>query len=76
MRPDFVGAVGIAKIARFRLDPRENRDDEAFYDVVGDDDGVFGCMTLLGCHDVCPKELPLLTQIAYVRRLMVRTGLK
>jgi hypothetical protein len=22
-------------------------------------------MTLLGCHDVCPKELPLQTQIAF-----------
>ncbi len=76
MRPDFVGAVGIAKIARFRIDPREDRDDEAFYEVVGDDDGVFGCMSLLACHDVCPKELPLLTRIAYVRRLMARTGLK
>jgi fumarate reductase iron-sulfur subunit len=76
MRPDFVGAVGIAKIARFRLDPRDDRDDEAFYEVVGDDDGVFGCMSLLGCHDVCPKELPLLTQIAFVRRTMLRAGLK
>jgi fumarate reductase iron-sulfur subunit len=76
MRPDFVGAVGIAKIARFRLDTRDDRDDEAFYEVVGDDDGVFGCMSLLGCHDVCPKELPLLTQIAFVRRTMLRAGLK
>jgi len=33
-----------------------------------DDDGVFGCMSLLGCHDVCPKELPLQTQIAFIRR--------
>jgi fumarate reductase iron-sulfur subunit len=76
MRPDFVGAVGIAKIARFRLDTRDDRDDEAFYEVVGDDDGVFGCMSLLGCHDVCPKELPLLTQIAFVRRTMLRAGLE
>ena len=32
---------------------------------------VFGCMTLLGCHDVCPKQLPLATQIAFLRRKMV-----
>jgi len=31
---------------------------------------------LLACHDVCPKELPLATQIAYLRRKMVREGLK
>ena len=27
------------------------------------------------CHDVCPKNLPLATQIAYVRRQMVKQGL-
>jgi fumarate reductase iron-sulfur subunit len=32
-------------------------------------------MTLLGCHDVCPKQLPLQTQIAYLRRKMVKAGL-
>jgi len=24
----------------------------------------------LACHDVCPKQLPLATQIAYLRRRM------
>ena len=28
MREDFVGAVGLNKIARFRLDPRDTRDDD------------------------------------------------
>ena len=74
MRPDFVGAVGIAKIARFRLDPRDARTDEDYYELIGDDDGVFGCMSLLACHDVCPKDLPLATQIAFIRRKMVKTG--
>jgi fumarate reductase iron-sulfur subunit len=76
MRPDFVGAVGLNKIARFRLDPRDTRSDEDFYELVGNDDGVFGCMSLLGCHDVCPKKLPLATQIAFVRRKMVAIGWK
>jgi fumarate reductase iron-sulfur subunit len=76
MREDFVGAVGINKIARFGMDPRDKRTDADFYELIGDDAGVFGCMSLLACHDVCPKELPLQTQIAYVRRKMVREGLK
>jgi succinate dehydrogenase iron-sulfur subunit len=76
MREDFVGAVGLNKIARFRLDPRDQRTDDDFYELVGDDDGVFGCMSLLGCHDVCPKQLPLQTQIAFVRRKMVALGWK
>jgi fumarate reductase iron-sulfur subunit len=76
MREDFVGAVGLNKIARFRLDPRDARSDDDFYELVGDDDGVFGCMSLLGCHDVCPKQLPLATQIAFVRRKMATIGWK
>jgi fumarate reductase iron-sulfur subunit len=76
MREDFVGAVGLNKIARFRLDPRDTREDADFYELIGDDDGVFGCMTLLGCHDVCPKQLPLQTQIAYMRRKMVAQAWK
>jgi fumarate reductase iron-sulfur subunit len=75
MRPDFVGAVGLNKIARFRLDPRDGRTDEDYYELVGDDNGVFGCMTLLACHDVCPKDLPLQTQIAFVRRKMAAQGM-
>src|SRR5437773_2687148 len=76
MRDDFVGAVGLNKIGRFRLDPRDARTDEDFYELVGDDTGVFGCMSLLACHDVCPKALPLATQIAFIRRKMVGIGWK
>ena len=75
MREHFVGAVGLNRIARFRLDPRDGRSDEDYYALIGDDDGVFGCMSLLGCHDVCPKNLPLQTQIAFLRRKMLVAGL-
>ena len=76
MREDFVGAVGLNKIARFRLDPRDTRSDDDYYELIGDDDGVFGCMSLLACHDVCPKQLPLATQIAFMRRKMAGMGWK
>ena len=75
MRGDFVGAVGMNKIARFRLDPRDNRSDADHYALVGNDDGIFGCLTLLGCTDVCPKDLPLAGQIAFLRRRMLKQGL-
>ena len=71
MREDFLGAVGLNKIARLRLDPRDTRSDAALYDIVGDETGVFGCMTLLACEDNCPKNLTLGTQIAWLRRRMV-----
>lgn len=75
MRENFVGAVGLNKVARYHLDPRDKRSDEEFYEMIGNEDGVFGCMTLLGCEDVCPKDLPLQSKIAYMRRMMLKSAL-
>lgn len=72
MREDFLGAVGFMKVARFEIDPRDQRTDADYYDLIGDDDGVFGCMTLLGCEDTCPKDLPHQSRIAYLRRKMAQ----
>lgn len=72
----FIGAVGMNKIGRVRLDPRDSRDDAAWLELVGDENGVFGCMSLLGCHDYCPKELPLMTQLAFLRRKMLKQALR
>ena len=71
MKEDFVGAVGLNKIARFEVDPRDNRTHDDFYELIGDENGVFGCMSLMGCEDVCPKDLPLQHKIAYIRRKLV-----
>ena len=76
MRPDFLGAAGLNRIARFVMDPRDERTDDAFYELIGTDEGIFGCMSLLACDDVCPKGLSLQTQLAFVRRKMGWTGLK
>jgi len=72
MREDFVGAVGLNRVARFQIDPHDTRTDEDFYELIGDDDGIFGCMSLLACEDHCPKELSLQSKIAYMRRKMVK----
>lgn len=72
MRPNFVGAVGLNRVARFQMDPHDERTDEDFYELVGDDDGIFGCMSLLACEDNCPKHLPLQSKIAYMRRKLVK----
>lgn len=70
MREDFIGAVGLNRIARFRADALDERSDSDFYELIGDDSGIFGCMSLLGCEDNCPKHLPLQNQIAFIRRKM------
>jgi fumarate reductase iron-sulfur subunit len=72
MREDFVGAVGINRTVRFAIDPHDERTDDEFYELIGDDEGVFGCMSLMGCEDHCPKDLPLQSKIAYMRRKMVK----
>ena len=71
MREHFLGAAGFMRIARFHVDSRDKRTDDDWYEIIGDDDGIFGCMSLLGCEDNCPKDLPHQTQIAFLRRKMV-----
>ena len=71
MRPDFVGPVGLNRVARFEVDPHDERTAEDFYELIGDDNGIFGCMSLLACEDHCPKHLPLQNKIAYLRRKLV-----
>ena len=71
MRPDFIGPAGLNRIARFYVDPHDNRTNEDYYELIGDDNGIFGCMSLMACEDHCPKELPLQEKIAYLRRKMV-----
>ncbi|MDP2949704.1 MAG: fumarate reductase iron-sulfur subunit [Chloroflexota bacterium] len=76
MRDDFLGAAGLLRIARFLIDPRDQRTDGDFFEVVGTDEGVFGCVGLLACHDYCPKNLPLMTQLAYLRRKLALASLR
>lgn len=70
-RKDFAGPAGLNRIARFMLDPRDGRSGQDWFDVVASDEGVFGCLGLMACHDICPKDLPLLEVYAYLRRKML-----
>jgi len=76
MRADFVGAAGLNRIARFLIDPRDERSPYQIFEVVGTDEGVFGCIGLMACDDICPMEIPLQQQLALVRRKMAWAGLK
>lgn len=70
MREDFIGATAINRVARFYIDPRDERSPENYYELIGNDSGVFGCMGLLGCEDVCPKKIPLQDQLGIMRRML------
>lgn len=76
MRQDFLGAVSLNRVARFVIDPRDERTDQEYFEIIGTDEGIFGCMGLLGCEDVCPKGLPLQDQLGFLRRKMGFTAIK
>ncbi len=65
---EFLAAAGLNRVARFMMDPRDQRSDADWFDVVAGDQGVFSCVGMMACADVCPKELPLLEVYAYLRR--------
>lgn len=75
VRPDFAGPAGLNRVARFMLDPRDERSEEDWFEVIGSDDGVFGCIGLMACDDICPKELPLQEVYAYLRRKALSAAL-
>jgi fumarate reductase iron-sulfur subunit len=76
MREDFIGAVALNRIARFMMDPRDERSPNDYFEVIGTDEGIFGCMGLLACEDVCPKSIPLQDQLGILRRKMGWTAIK
>lgn len=76
IRPDFLGAAGLNRVGRFMLDPRDQRGDQAYFEIIGSDEGAFGCMGLMACDDNCPMGLPLQMQLAFVRRKIARAGLR
>lgn len=73
VNPTFTGPAGLNRIARFMMDPRDSRSDDDWFEVVSSSDGVFGCLGMMACHDVCPKQLPLLEVYAYLRRKLLTT---
>jgi fumarate reductase iron-sulfur subunit len=75
IRENFIGAAGLLRISRFMTDPRDERGVGQYLDIVGTDEGVFGCMGLMACEDFCPKGIPLQRQLAYVRRKLLRAAL-
>ena len=56
------------------MDPRDSRESDDWFEVVANENGVFGCIGMMACHDICPKELPLLEVYAYLRRKALATA--
>ncbi|NQT96340.1 MAG: fumarate reductase iron-sulfur subunit [Candidatus Marinimicrobia bacterium] len=74
--PDFIGAAGLNRIGRFLFDPRDERGDQEWFELVSTDEGIFGCIGMMACDDVCPKDLPLLEVFSYIRRKVTAMAVK
>jgi len=72
---EFLAGAGLNRVARFMMDPRDQRSDNDWFEVVAGEKGAFGCVGMMACADVCPKELPLLEVYAYLRRKMLGAAL-
>jgi len=72
---EFLAGAGLNKIARFMMDPRDQRTAADWFEVLAGDQGVFACIGMMACEDVCPKELPLLDVYGYLRRKSLSAAL-
>jgi fumarate reductase iron-sulfur subunit len=68
LEPGFAGPAGLNRVVRIMLDPRDARGDDDWFDVLSNENGVFGCIGMMACQDVCPKDLPLVEVYSYLRR--------
>ncbi|MBN2054880.1 fumarate reductase iron-sulfur subunit [bacterium] len=72
LNPDYLGAAGLNKVLHFMIDERDNRGVKGMLRYADDDNGAFGCEAMLGCRDLCPKDIELLKIIAKVRNRVVK----
>lgn len=69
--PDYLGPAALAKLQRFALDSRDERP-TSFLDEVDNEQGVWGCDTVLRCIDACPKEVRPKDAIVGLRKSLLR----
>jgi len=69
--PDYIGPAAFAKLERFMLDSRDERPD-GFLENVNNENGVWGCDTVLRCIEACPKDVRPTDSIVGLRKQLVK----
>lgn len=72
--PGYLGPAALAKLQRFALDSRDERP-ESFLDEIDNDQGVWGCDTVLRCIDACPKNVRPTDGIVGLRKSLLKRRL-
>ena len=68
---EYLGPAALAKLYRFRIDPREEAGAERL--AAGDHpEGWWGCEFHTNCHKVCPKDVPPEIAIGQARRELTK----
>ena len=67
MDDEFLAGAGLNRIKRFMMDPRDMRSDGEWFEVVAGKDGVFGCIGLMACADVCPVKIDIPKVLLHLR---------
>lgn len=68
---DYLGPAAFAKLQRFALDSRDERP-RRFLDEIDNDQGVWGCDTVLRCIDACPKNVRPTDAIVGLRKSLLK----
>jgi succinate dehydrogenase / fumarate reductase iron-sulfur subunit len=66
-KPRYIGPAALAKLWRFRIDPRE-RDAVDRLRIADISDGWWACEFHTNCHRVCPKDVPPEKAIGHARQ--------
>ncbi|MDZ4165630.1 MAG: succinate dehydrogenase iron-sulfur subunit [Smithellaceae bacterium] len=73
--PDYLGPHAFAKLERFLADSRDERPGSVL-DEVNDEQGLWGCDTLLRCIDACPKDVRPTDSIVSLRKRLLKHKMK
>ncbi len=76
--PEFIGATGSNKGLRFLLDPRNEKEEaiDILIENLASDKGLWGCHGIGACENFCPKEIPLVKQMACARKKILALVVK
>jgi succinate dehydrogenase / fumarate reductase iron-sulfur subunit len=67
--PNYLGPAALLRAFRYIYDSRDAASAERLSHL-DNDDGVWGCKTMWGCTEVCPKGIPVTKCLGQIKRLL------
>jgi succinate dehydrogenase / fumarate reductase iron-sulfur subunit len=70
-RPDYLGPAALLRAFRYIFDTRDSITAERL-ETIDTEDGAWGCKTMWGCTEVCPKEIPITQCLGQIKRAVTQ----